>query len=184
MSSFREQLGEDWLRYQHHLDGASASTITTAVNTNQPNPHRQPLPNGLNTTPCPSTSQGYQPCPPSLDIPEVLPPPLLSSEPRLETSDMDVDQETESTLQWPGQSSRHTESTLEDSPVVSQGVVSSPGPSPESQRLARGESVDTKEEEEEEDLGGRGVKRCRISSIKMTYHDNTRRQALLIYLHY
>ncbi|TMS11698.1 Serine/threonine-protein kinase 11-interacting protein [Larimichthys crocea] len=26
MSSFREQLGEDWLRYQHHLDEASPST--------------------------------------------------------------------------------------------------------------------------------------------------------------
>ncbi|XP_070786725.1 serine/threonine-protein kinase 11-interacting protein [Enoplosus armatus] len=151
MSSFRDQLGEDWLRYQHHLDGASPSTITTAVNTIQPAPQWQPLPNGLNTTPCPSTCLGHQPSPLSLEVPDVLPPPLLSSEPRLETSDADADQETESTLQWPGQSSRQTESTLEDSlvdgPVVSQGVVSSPGPSPESQKSARGE------EEEEEDLG-------------------------------
>lgn len=151
MSSFREQLGEDWLRYQHHLDGASSSTIVTAANTDQLTPHRPLLPNGLNSTPCPSSSPV-----PSLEVPEVpeVPhPPLLSSELRSEMSDVEADQETESTLQWPGQSSRNTESTLEDSvvdgPVVSQGVVSS-------QRSARG-SVDTKEEEEEEeeDLGGK-----------------------------
>ncbi|XP_044043779.1 serine/threonine-protein kinase 11-interacting protein isoform X2 [Siniperca chuatsi] len=156
MSSFRDQLGEDWLRYQHHLDGDSPSTITTAVDTNQPTPHRQPLPNGLSTNPCPSASTGHQPSPPSLEVPEVLPPPLLSSEPRMETSDAHADQETESTLQWPGHNSWQTESTLEnsmvDGPVVSQGVVSSSGPSPEFQRSARGESGDTKEEEEE-DLG-------------------------------
>lgn len=77
-------------------------------------------------------------------------------------SDVDADHETESTLQWPGQSSQQTESTLEDSMVdgpLSQGVVSSPRPSPESQRSAGAESVDTKEEEEEEDLGGRVVKK-------------------------
>ncbi|XP_041822149.1 serine/threonine-protein kinase 11-interacting protein isoform X2 [Chelmon rostratus] len=155
MSNFREQLGEDWLRYQHHLDGPSPSTITTA-NTNQPTLHRQPLLNGLKTTPCSSTSPGHQPSQPSLEVPEVLPSPLLSSEPRLEMSDVDADHETESTLQWPGQSSQQTESTLEDSMVdgpLSQGVVSSPRPSPESQRSAGAESVDTKEEEEEEDLG-------------------------------
>ncbi|XP_039997864.1 serine/threonine-protein kinase 11-interacting protein isoform X2 [Xiphias gladius] len=158
MSSFREQLGEDWLRYQHHLDGASPSAITTIVSTNQPTPHHQTLPNGLSiTTLCPSTSPGKQPSPPSLEVPEILPPPLLSSEPIAETSDVDGDQETESTLQWPGQSTRHTESTLEDSmvdgQVVSQGVMSSPGPSPGSQQSARAESGDIKEEEEEEDLG-------------------------------
>ncbi|XP_068575404.1 serine/threonine-protein kinase 11-interacting protein isoform X3 [Cebidichthys violaceus] len=151
MSSFRDQIGEDWLRYQHHLDGSSPSTI----NTNQPPPHGQTLPNGFNATTCLSTSPGHQPSPLSLEVPEVLPPPLLSSEPRLETS-TDADQETESTLQWPGQSSR---STLEDSTVdglvVSQVGVSSPGPSPESQRSAGGERGNTREEEEEEeeDLG-------------------------------
>ncbi|XP_045915214.1 serine/threonine-protein kinase 11-interacting protein isoform X2 [Micropterus dolomieu] len=156
MSTFRDQLGEDWLRYQHHLDGASPSTIATAVNINQPTPHRHSLSNGLDTTTRPSP--GHQPSPLSLEVQEVLPLPLLSSEPRLETSDADADQETESTLQWHGHSSRQTESTMDDSmvdgPVVSQGVVSSPGPSPESQMSAKGESVDTKEEEEEEeDLG-------------------------------
>lgn len=156
MSSFREQLGEDWLRYQHHLDGAAPSTISA----NQPTPQLQPqsLPNGLNTTTCPSTSPGRQPSPPSLEVPEVLPPPLLSSEPRVETSEVDEDQETESTLQWPGHSSQPTESTLEDS-MVDGPMVSSPGQSPESQVSAREESVDAKEEEEEEDLGGMVVKK-------------------------
>ncbi|XP_076579725.1 serine/threonine-protein kinase 11-interacting protein isoform X1 [Chaetodon auriga] len=151
MSNFREQLGEDWLRYQHHLDGP-----LPAASTDQPTPQCHPLINGLNTIPCSSTSPGHQPSPPSLEVPEVLPQPLLSSEPRQETSMSDVDQETESTLQWPGQSSRQTESTLEDGMVdgpVSQAMMSSPRPSPESQRSARGESIDTKEEEEEEDLG-------------------------------
>lgn len=161
MSSFRDQLGEDWLRYQHHLDEASLSTVTVAVNTNPPPPHRQALPlplplhNGPNTTTCPSTNPGWQAAPSSLDVPEVLPPVLLPSEPGLETS-VDADLEMESTLRWPGQSSQ---STLEDSAVdgmvASRGVVSLPGASPESQGSARGERGDTKEEEEEEDLGGR-----------------------------
>lgn len=75
---------------------------------------------------------------------------------------MDAEQETESTLQWHGQSSLHTESTLEDSMVDSK-AVDSPGPSPETQRLARGESIDTKEEEEEEDLGGRIVNKMLLN---------------------
>ncbi|KAG8004487.1 Serine/threonine-protein kinase 11-interacting protein [Nibea albiflora] len=145
MSSFREQLGEDWLRYQHHLDGDSPSTIATVV-ANQPAPQRQPLLNGLNAAPRPSTSPDRQPSPP-----EVLPPPLLSSEPRSEASNVDAELDTESTLQWPGHSSQQTESTLEESVVdgqaASQGSVSS-------KRSPRGGSVDTKEEdEEEEDLG-------------------------------
>ncbi|XP_018516543.1 serine/threonine-protein kinase 11-interacting protein isoform X2 [Lates calcarifer] len=158
MSNFREQLGDDWLRYQHHLDGGSPSAITTTVSTSQPTPHHQNLPNGLSTTtPCPSSSPGKQLSPSSLDVPEILPPPLLSSEPRVETCDVDGDQETDSTLQWPGQGIQHTESTLEDSTVdglvVSHGVNSSSGPSLESQRSARADSRGTKEEEEEEDLG-------------------------------
>nr|XP_020470912.1 serine/threonine-protein kinase 11-interacting protein isoform X2 [Monopterus albus] len=156
MSKFREQLGDDWLRYQHHLDGASTSSITTTVGTSQPTPHHQPLPNGLKiTTTCPCTSPGQQQPPPCLDVPEDFPSPRLSSEPRKDTSDIDGDLETESTLQWPGQGTQ--ESTLEDSMVgdhlVSHGVVSSPGPSPESQMSARAENRDTKEEDEEEDLG-------------------------------
>ncbi|XP_035490425.2 serine/threonine-protein kinase 11-interacting protein isoform X1 [Scophthalmus maximus] len=158
MSSFREQLGEDWLRYQHHLDGASPSVITSTISQTQPILH-QTLTNGFSTiTPRPSTSPAKQPSPPSMEVPEVLPPPLLSSEPRTETSYMDADQETDSTLQWPEKSTLYTESTLEDSAVDGQEVnqaVASSEPSPDSQRSARAESRDTKEEEEEEeeDLG-------------------------------
>ncbi|KAM7365656.1 hypothetical protein PAMP_016571 [Pampus punctatissimus] len=149
MSSFREQLGEDWLRFQHHLDGASPVSITTAVNTNQPSSHHQNLPNGLA---CPSFVPGHQPLPSTVDILEVLPPPLLSSETRVETDNVDADQETESTLQWAQQST--LEDSTVDGQVMSQGGVNSPGPSPESQRSARAESGDGKEEnEEEEDLG-------------------------------
>lgn len=137
MSSFRDMLGEHWLRYEHHLEGAG----------NEPQP--QSLPNGLNATARPSTSSGRQPSPPSLKVPEVLPPPLLSSEPKAGTSDIDEDQETESTLQWPGHRSQPTESTLEDS-VVDALLAGSPGQSPS----ARGENIDVKEEGEEEDLGG------------------------------
>ncbi|XP_026218660.1 serine/threonine-protein kinase 11-interacting protein isoform X2 [Anabas testudineus] len=156
MSSFRDRLGEDWLRYQHHLDGGSTSSFTTTFCTNQPTPHYQTLQNGLSTTvPCASTSPEKQPSP--LSAPEVLPPPLLASEPKTETSDMDGDLETESTLQWPSQSPRLTESTLDDNMVddqiACQGTVSSPGQSPKSQVLARQESIGAKEEEDEEDLG-------------------------------
>ncbi|KAM3585336.1 uncharacterized protein V6R79_014870 [Siganus canaliculatus] len=133
MSSFREQLGEDWLRYQHHLEADSTA--------------QQPLPNGLSSDTCPSTNA--QPSPPRLEDPGI--------EPRPETSDVEADQETESTLQWPGLGSRFTESTVEDKVVngstESQRAMKSSGASPESQRSTRGGSVDTKEEEEEEDLG-------------------------------
>ncbi|KAF7657036.1 hypothetical protein LDENG_00032760 [Lucifuga dentata] len=151
MSSFREQLGEDWLRYQHHLETTSPSTLST----NQP--QHPKLPNGLNATTAPSTAR-QKPAPPALRVPEVLPPPVLSSELRVGYSDGDKDLETESTLQWSG----HTDSTLErslmDSQEVSQAAVSPPGPqSPEAQRSAGRESGATKEEEqeeeEEEDLG-------------------------------
>ena len=138
MSSFRDMLGEHWLKYQHHLDGAADE------------PQTQSLPNGLNTTARPSTSSGRRPSPPSLDVPELLPPPLLSSEPKARMVDMDEDQETESTLQWPGHMSQPTESTLEDS-MVDAPLAGSPEQSPS----ARGEILDVKEEgEEEEDLGG------------------------------
>nr|XP_040031616.1 serine/threonine-protein kinase 11-interacting protein isoform X2 [Gasterosteus aculeatus aculeatus] len=155
MSSFRDQLGEDWLRYQHQLDGSSNVTI----NTNQPPPQGQPL---RNNTTCLSDSPGHPPSPWPRKAPEVLPPPLLSSELRLEAS-ADGDQETDSTLQEPGPNSR---STLEDSAVdglvLSQGVVSSPAPSSESQRSAGGESrVAEEEEEEEEEEDHLGVDLCR-----------------------
>lgn len=157
MSSFREQLGEDWLRYEHHLDGASPLTLTTTVN--QRTSCSQTLSNGLTTTTITTTTTSIpqqQPLPPSSHkVPEVLPPPILSSEPRNEASDVDADLEMESTLQG-GQTPQLTESTLDNSMVdglvMSQGVVSSPQPSPESHRSARAASGEINHEEEE-DLG-------------------------------
>ncbi|XP_062270667.1 LOW QUALITY PROTEIN: serine/threonine-protein kinase 11-interacting protein [Scomber scombrus] len=143
MSSFRDQLGEDWLRFQHHLDGASPSTITAAVSTNQPNPQHQSLPNGLGTTTHPSDI--------TEDVLEDLTQPLRSSEQRSEADGADAEQETESTLLCPLQST--LEDSMVDGLVMGQGAVGSPGPSPDSQRSARAESGDLKEEEEEEDLG-------------------------------
>ncbi|XP_069020138.1 serine/threonine-protein kinase 11-interacting protein isoform X2 [Embiotoca jacksoni] len=157
MSSFRDQLGEDWLRYQHHLDGPSDSNIPTTVGTNQPAPH-QTISNGLDiTTPCPPTTFGQPPSPsPRLEVPGVLPPPLLSSEQKVETADIDADLDTDFTLQWPGQITQQTDSTLEDSVVdgqaASKGAVSLPRPSLESQRSVRAMSGDTNPEEEK-DLG-------------------------------
>uniref|UniRef100_A0A674MTN3 Serine/threonine-protein kinase 11-interacting protein n=1 Tax=Takifugu rubripes TaxID=31033 RepID=A0A674MTN3_TAKRU len=97
MSSFRDQLGEDWLRYQHHLDRASPNY--------QPCTQTPPLPNGGNAAALPSLS------PNTLDV---LPPPR-HSETAVDPSDEVEDLETESTLQWPGHSPQPTESTLEDS---------------------------------------------------------------------
>ncbi|XP_062417470.1 striated muscle preferentially expressed protein kinase [Pungitius pungitius] len=135
MSSFRDQLGEDWLRYQHHLDGSP----NAAVNANPPPPQAQPPVNGFNDATCLS--------PPPREAPDAPPPPLLSSEPRPEAS-ADGDEETDSTLQGPGPS---LEDSAVDGLVLSPGVVSSPGPRSESQRSAGGESREEEEEEEEEE---------------------------------
>ncbi|CAL9698361.1 unnamed protein product [Knipowitschia caucasica] len=79
MSSFREQLGEDWLRYQHHLYQEAPPTIIAAavVSTKQQN-----LSNGFSPSP-------LRPAPPE----ELSPPPLC---PGLEE---DEELDTESTLQ-------------------------------------------------------------------------------------
>uniref|UniRef100_A0A8C7NG86 Serine/threonine-protein kinase 11-interacting protein n=1 Tax=Oncorhynchus mykiss TaxID=8022 RepID=A0A8C7NG86_ONCMY len=128
MDSFRDQLGEDWLRYQHHLEGAPIATLDKAYRPAPPH-----LNNSLCATPSPTNNSPIQ----------VLPPPLLSSEPKEEASDWDADLETESTLQWPDHSLGHTESTLET--TMAEGLV---------QGLERPlvTSTDTREEEEE-DLG-------------------------------
>ncbi|XP_019712153.1 serine/threonine-protein kinase 11-interacting protein isoform X2 [Hippocampus comes] len=135
MSSFREQLGEDWLRYQHHLE--------------------------VDVAPPPAkTVHGLETLSSSLDIPfclssEVLPPPLISSEPRVPMPELEAEQETESTLQWPSQSPPHTESTLEDTavdgPVAVQLCAS--GHSLDSHKSVRGECGISKEGDQEEDLG-------------------------------
>uniref|UniRef100_A0A3Q1EJZ4 Serine/threonine-protein kinase 11-interacting protein-like n=1 Tax=Acanthochromis polyacanthus TaxID=80966 RepID=A0A3Q1EJZ4_9TELE len=154
MSSFREQLGEDWLRYQHHLDVGASSTITTTISTNLTDPHCQTVVSGLNTiTSCPATNSGQEPSPSaSMDVLEILPPQLLSLEPKGGAPCMN---DTDSTLQWLNHSNQHSESTLEDGIV--DGLVASQGgensqASPESQSSARVASGNTNQEEED-DLG-------------------------------
>uniref|UniRef100_A0A674NEH1 Serine/threonine-protein kinase 11-interacting protein n=1 Tax=Takifugu rubripes TaxID=31033 RepID=A0A674NEH1_TAKRU len=133
MSSFRDQLGEDWLRYQHHLDRASPNY--------QPCTQTPPLPNGGNAAALPSLS------PNTLDV---LPPPR-HSETAVDPSDEVEDLETESTLQWPGHSPQPTESTLEDS-VLDGLPLSQRRPRAGSKELTNWDSEDSKEDEEE-DLG-------------------------------
>lgn len=143
MSSFRDQLGEDWLRYQHHLDGV-ATTNNSTVCTNQP--VSETLSNGpSSSTPCPPIDSS----PPVL-VPELPPAPLLSQE----TKDMDL--ETESTLQWLSHSSQQNKSTLEGSVVdgLAAGQEGAPHPSPGFQRSAIALSGNAKQEDEE-GLGGK-----------------------------
>ncbi|XP_024144725.1 serine/threonine-protein kinase 11-interacting protein [Oryzias melastigma] len=146
MSSFRDQIGEDWLRYHHHLDGGGPPTTLANVTTNQP-----PLTNGLgSSTPDPSMDFGQEtPHLSSVEVLEVLPPPLLSSE----TKEAELDLETESTLQWPSQSQQLTESTLESSVADGETVkqeAPKPEPSPEPQRSSCTASKEATHEEEEE----------------------------------
>ncbi|CAL8282833.1 serine/threonine-protein kinase 11-interacting protein isoform X2 [Gadus morhua] len=120
MDSFREQLGEDWLRYQHHLEVAPPT----------------------NSTPLTASSNGLD-LPPDRapELPEVLevpPPPAPCSQPRDGAWAGGVEQETEeSTLRWSCQSPGETQSTLEG----------------EDGSAPMKKSGDTREEEEEEDLG-------------------------------
>lgn len=111
MDSFREQLGEDWLRYQHHLDD-------TPVHPAFPKVEKATIQVNGNSYCTPPTPLLKTNTPPK-NL-EFLPPPLLSSELKeqedneeMESTDLQPD--TESTLQWTGQSPPNTESTLETS---------------------------------------------------------------------
>lgn len=137
MSSFREQLGEDWLRYQHHLDGSSSS--------NQPRPQ---------TSSVPSEGDSAAVLPLAPETPEVLPPPQHASG-TAEPGDSDEEQNTESTLQWPSRSPQHAESTLEDS-VEHSPSFSQTRPGDVSKTSTKGDSEGFVEEEEE-DLGGKSL---------------------------
>uniref|UniRef100_A0A3B3SV27 Serine/threonine-protein kinase 11-interacting protein n=1 Tax=Paramormyrops kingsleyae TaxID=1676925 RepID=A0A3B3SV27_9TELE len=97
MDVFREQLGEDWLRYQHHLDVVLVRQTDPASGALAVNGHCV-----LNSTHI--TGHAVAPS-------DSLPTPLLPPEPRETGSDP----ETESTLQWPGCSPGEGESTLETS---------------------------------------------------------------------
>ncbi|KAK2889030.1 hypothetical protein Q8A67_014405 [Cirrhinus molitorella] len=137
MDSFREQLGEDWLRYQHHLDDTPVNpafpvveSVTIKVNTNG---HCSP-PSPLLKTNVPLASL------------ELLPPPLLCSElkekeNKEEMESTDLQPETESTLQCTGHSPPNTESTLETSLGNTQATseaYSDPKPPPEEEDDDRG----------------------------------------------
>lgn len=137
MSSFRDQLGEEWLRYQHHLDGSSSI--------NQPRPQTSSLPSDGNIAIVPPLA------PKAL---QVVPPPQHCSG-TAELGDVDEEQDTESTLQWPVHSPQPPESTLEDS-VVDGPSFSQTRQSAESKGSAIGDSEGSKEEEEE-DLGGKSL---------------------------
>ncbi|XP_036426448.1 serine/threonine-protein kinase 11-interacting protein isoform X3 [Colossoma macropomum] len=134
MDSFREQMGEDWLRYQHHLDGSPTPVTGPRVE----RVTAQVIANNCCTT-SPTALRGSSP---SLRL-ESLPAPLLSSELKGEEEEMestDLQPETESTLQWTGHSPLNTESTLETSigdPQAPDKALADPSPP----------------EEEEEDLG-------------------------------
>uniref|UniRef100_A0A3B4BQ35 Serine/threonine-protein kinase 11-interacting protein n=2 Tax=Pygocentrus nattereri TaxID=42514 RepID=A0A3B4BQ35_PYGNA len=108
MDSFREQMGEDWLRYQHHLDGLPAPVTGPKVE----RVTVQVIANNC-CTPSPTALGSSSPSPRL----ESLPAPLLSSELKgeeeMESTDLQL--ETESTLQWTGHSPLNTESTLETS---------------------------------------------------------------------
>lgn len=128
MDSFREQMGEDWLRYQHHLPDTSALESGHRVIEVIAENHCTSLPpmtNNIDFTM------------PRLDV---LPVPLLSSESKREEEEiLSFQPETESTLQWTGHSFVDIESTLETS-------LGDPQPSgPANTNVAS---------EEEEDLGG------------------------------
>lgn len=130
LDSFREQLGEDWLRYQHHLHGTPALVSGPRVDRLVAQVIEE-----ICCTPSPSlTSIDFTM--PRLDS---LPVPLLSSESKREEEEMlSFQPETESTLQWTGHSFVDIESTLE----TSLGDPQPPG------------TAYINVAEEEEDLGG------------------------------
>ena len=91
MDSFREQMGEDWLRYQHHIDGSSAPVTGPRVE----RVTAQVIANNC-CTPSPTAVRSNSPSPRL----ESLPAPLLSSELKREEEEMesaDLQLETEST---------------------------------------------------------------------------------------
>ncbi|XP_060724495.1 serine/threonine-protein kinase 11-interacting protein isoform X2 [Tachysurus vachellii] len=107
LDSFREQMGKDWLRYQHHIHGSSALLSGPKVE----GLVAQPIAENL-CTPSPPLTRNDSTIP-KLDS---LPVPLLSSELKREEGIMEFQPETESTLQSTDHSFVGMESTLEKSP--------------------------------------------------------------------
>ncbi|XP_062384431.1 serine/threonine-protein kinase 11-interacting protein [Sardina pilchardus] len=172
MDSFRDQLGEDWLRYQHHLETPVPPTTTNTTPTPTTAPAQLPASSTPNTTtttipvtplvipngrcsPSPSPLEAHTPEKTALtEALDCVSPvsPLLTSEPRDGGGEPEVDgetmeAETESTLRW-GEHSQDSRSisTLERSvPDTSAAAVVTPTTPAEEDR--------EEEEEEEEDQG-------------------------------
>ncbi|KAJ8282567.1 hypothetical protein COCON_G00050860 [Conger conger] len=107
METFRDQLGEDWLRYQHHLEKPSTPQESGRSETD----HSAVMNGHCATPPSPSADPSEEISqPPQLDQHAS---PLLTSEPKQELLEVELD--TESTLRWPGHGTENTDSTLETS---------------------------------------------------------------------
>ncbi|KAG5261908.1 hypothetical protein AALO_G00289940 [Alosa alosa] len=172
MDSFRDQLGEDWLRYQHHLETSVHPNNTTTTTTTTTTPAQLPasstpttttttiipvtaqiIPNGR-CTPSPSPLEAHTPEKTALtEALDCVSPvsPLLTSEPRDGDGEPEVDaavmdDETDSTLRW-GEHSQdsRSNSTLERSVLDTSAVVT---PTPRAE-----EDGEEEDEEEEEDQG-------------------------------
>lgn len=132
MDSFRDQMGEDWLRYQHHLHGLPSLVSGPRVDRLVAQVIAE---NHCTPSPPPTKTDG------SLPRLDCLPVPLLSSESKREEEEiLGVQPETESTLQWTGHSFVDIESTLENLGDPQPSEKAYPDP--------------TFGGEEEEDLGG------------------------------
>lgn len=107
LDSFREQMGEDWLRYQHHLHGTPALVSDSRMDRLV----EQEIAENHYTPSSPLTKADF-----TMPRLESLPVPLLSSESKREEEEtLGFQPETESTLQWTGHSFADIESTLETS---------------------------------------------------------------------
>ncbi|XP_060775069.1 serine/threonine-protein kinase 11-interacting protein isoform X2 [Neoarius graeffei] len=105
LDSFREQMGEDWLRY-HHLHDMPALVSGPKVD--------RLVAQVIDENHCtPSTSPTKIDC--TIPRLETLPIPLLSSESKKEEEILGFQPKTESALQWTGHSFVDIESTLETS---------------------------------------------------------------------
>lgn len=125
MSSFREQLGEDWLRYQHHLEEALPPNTSTVTHQNTFN--------GFSHSPPRAHTLETQPSQPE----HTVPTPVTSSQTKLDTSELDFELDTETTLQC----------TTEESQDCVRAEMSS------SRKNSNQTQGETKDEDEEEDLG-------------------------------
>ncbi|KAF4083613.1 hypothetical protein AMELA_G00144120 [Ameiurus melas] len=162
LDSFRDQMGEDWLRYQHHLHG-----LPSLVS----GPREDRLVAQV------IAENHCTPSPPSTKIDgtmprlESLPVPLLSSESKREEEEiLSFQPETESTLQWTGHSFVDIESTLEN--------LGDPQP-PEKPY------TDPAFGEEEEDLG---VDLCRPMLVRVLseiedFNNRTESESLFLRVH-